>query len=370
MPEASGPTTYWDYIRVRELLQLQGGLDGDDRNLAQDEVVFITVHQVYELWFKIALRDLETARDLFQQEVVPDDRLAGACRLLERLRIIFQLATDHFPLIETLTTRDYLEFRDKLLPANGGQSVQFRELEILIGLEDSERVPYVTGGSYEDVLRDPRSSSDWVLQRLAARRGNRPSFKEAVESWLYRTPIHGSSPGDEGDDATVDRFVADYLRAHRRALAELGEHAAASMPESEREEVRARYEGEAAAAARFLRADDAADEFRRRRRIRAGALFIEIYRELPLLAWPRQVLDLIVAVEQAFVFYRQRHARMAERIIGKRVGTGGSAGVDYLDDVALKYRVFRDIWAVRTVLVRRDLLPDPEQREYYGFRSG
>ena len=61
----------------------------------------------------------------------------------------------------------------------------------------------------------------------------------------------------------------------------------------------------------------------------AAALFVETYRELPLLAWPREVLDSLVELEQQFVVFRQRHARMAERVIGRRAGTGGTAGVAY-----------------------------------------
>lgn len=363
------PTTYWDYIRVRELLSLQGGLENDSEKLNQEEVLFITVHQVYELWFKIALRDLVEARDFFEQPHVPDDALAGACRKLDRLKIIFGLAVDHFPLIETLTTRDYLEFRDKLFPANGGQSPQFREIELLLGLDDDARIPYVTGGSYTDVLKDERGRSTFALDRVEARRADLPTFKSALESWLERTPIHGSFPDTPGDAATVERFVSSYLTCHRRFLDSTAQHACSLTPDpKDRVELERRYSIEHEQTERFLRAADVPEANRARRsRIRAATLFIEIYRELPLLAWPREVLEKLVALEQTMVHYRQRHARMAERIIGKRVGTGGSSGVDYLDAVAMKYRVFQDLWAVRTILVPRSELPDPEKPEFYGF---
>jgi tryptophan 2,3-dioxygenase len=99
-------------------------------------------------------------------------------------------------------------------------------------------------------------------------------------------------------------------------------------------------------------------------------LFIETYRELPLLAWPRELLDALVELEQRFVIFRQRHARMVERIIGRRVGTGGSSGVDYLDTTALRYRVFRDLWAIRTLQVRRAAAPELENAAFYDFRYG
>ena len=67
--------------------------------------------------------------------------------------------------------------------------------------------------------------------------------------------------------------------------------------------------------------------------------------------------------------FRQRHARMVERVIGRRTGTGGSSGVDYLDQTALKYRVFRDLWAVRTLQVAREAAPPIENAAFYGFQA-
>jgi tryptophan 2,3-dioxygenase len=104
-------------------------------------------------------------------------------------------------------------------------------------------------------------------------------------------------------------------------------------------------------------------------RVRAALVFIESYRELPLLTWPREVLDGIVALEQASLIFRQRHARMVERVIGRRTGTGGSAGVDYLDQTALQYRVFRDVWAVRTLLIQKSALPPLQNAHVYGFAA-
>jgi tryptophan 2,3-dioxygenase len=97
---------------------------------------------------------------------------------------------------------------------------------------------------------------------------------------------------------------------------------------------------------------------------------IEGYRELPLLAWPREVIDAIVALEQSFVIFRQRHARMVERIIGRRTGTGGSAGVEYLDQTALRYRIFHEIWAVRTLQIREAALPRLSNESAYGLHPG
>jgi tryptophan 2,3-dioxygenase len=126
------------------------------------------------------------------------------------------------------------------------------------------------------------------------------------------------------------------------------------------------YEREKASVREFL-APGTTAEARRRHRVRAAMLFIETYRDLPLLSWPREILAAVIELEQAFVLFRQRHARMVERVIGRRTGTGGSAGVEYLDQTALVYRVFRDLWAVRTMLLPRELAGLPEGAAFYGF---
>jgi len=95
-------------------------------------------------------------------------------------------------------------------------------------------------------------------------------------------------------------------------------------------------------------------------------VFVESYRDLPLLAWPRALIDRLVALEQSVIVWRGRHARMVERVIGRRIGTGGSSGVDYLDGTAT-YRVFQELWTVRTLLLPRERLPRLEGREQYGF---
>src|SRR5690606_20422729 len=117
------------------------GLDDDESSISNDEALFIVSHQVYELWFKLILRELTAARDLLHQNPVPDMAMASAVRSFRRVITIFEQATQHFKVLETLTTRDYLGFRDRLIPASGFQSAQMREIEITLGLDDSTRIP-------------------------------------------------------------------------------------------------------------------------------------------------------------------------------------------------------------------------------------
>ena len=367
------PTTYWEYIRIEELLGLQAGLDPDEQALANDEVMFITIHQIDELWFKLAIRELVSVRNLFAQDRVLEQSLSNAVRGIRRVAKIFGHAASHFELMETLTTRDYLAFRDKLSPASGFQSAQLREIEILMGLDASERIPLGAEG-YLQALRYPDGRESPASVRVAARLQDTPSLRHALEDWLFRTPIDGSMPDDDGDEDVVRSFIGRYLDSKRAELDGIKARAVEfAMTEEDRARLDKRFAAELEGARIFLldpEVKEEGDTKRRRSRIRAALLFVESYRELPLLAWPREVVDSIVALEQAFTIFRQRHARMVERIIGRRTGTGGSAGVEYLDQTALKYRVFRDAWAVRTLLLRNAALPDLDRADFYGFAGG
>jgi tryptophan 2,3-dioxygenase len=366
------PAPYWDYIRVEDLLSLQAGSADSEAELTNDEVMFIVVHQIDELWFKLALRELVSVRDLFAQDRVPEQSLAAAVRGIRRVETIVHQLAAHFALMETMTTRDYLGFRDKLVGASGFQSAQMREIEILMGLPESERVPLGHEGSYLTALRDPDGGESSALRRVRARLADRPSLREAILEWLHRTPIQGSTPSQPDDEARVKAFVLSYLSAHAAAVERGLEHARGqSLSPADIQRLEHRAAGEIAYAKSYLLAEDSPEQERARAvRIRAALVFIESYRELPLLAWPREVLDGLTSFEQAFVIFRQRHARMVERMIGRRTGTGGSTGVDYLDTTALRYRVFRELWAVRTILVRAQELPALEQPEIYGFAGG
>jgi tryptophan 2,3-dioxygenase len=360
--------TYWDYIRVEDLLSLQQGL-GDGGDVSNDEVTFITVHQIFELWFKLVQGEMRSARDLFTREHVLEQELSGAVRSLGRIGTILRMAASHFEVMETLTTRDYLAFRDKLMGASGFQSAQLRQIEILFGLEEADRISLGGEGGYLEALRAPGGGGSPALDRVRASLADTPSLREAIDAWLYRTPIDGTGPDDREAERHLDGFVGRYIDAHGRATDETCAKAlAVADPAVDRAAFERRYLEEKNYAREFLQAGDD-EKSRRRRRVRCAMIFIETYRELPLLAWPREVLDRLVEVEQLFVIFRQRHARMVERVIGRRVGTGGSSGVDYLDTTALKYRVFRDLWTVRTLQIAREAAPALDRADFYGFRA-
>jgi tryptophan 2,3-dioxygenase len=191
---AQKPTPYWDYIRVDALLSLQAGISAE-AELTNDEVMFIVVHQIDELWFKLILREMVAVRTLFARAPVPEQALASAVRGIRRMETILHQLAAHFALMETMTTRDYLAFRDKLTGASGFQSAQMREIEIVMGLPELERVPLGHEGSYLTALKEHDGTESPALKRVRARLADRPTLRGAVLEWVHRTPIQGSTSG-------------------------------------------------------------------------------------------------------------------------------------------------------------------------------
>jgi len=136
--------SYGSYLQVPELLSLQR-LRSDPP--AHDELLFIVVHQAYELWFKELLFELQTARDRMFASDVP-----GAIHLLHRAHEIERLLVEQVSVLETMSPQDFLEFRSNLSPASGFQSVQFREIEFVSGLKD-ERIVEHLGDDDEERAR-------------------------------------------------------------------------------------------------------------------------------------------------------------------------------------------------------------------------
>ncbi len=162
--------SYGSYLKVPELLQLQQRLSRE-----HDELLFIVAHQVYELWFKVVLFELEATRDR-----IDADDLFFARHYLHRVHVIEKLLVEQIEVLETMSPQDFLAFRSQLAPASGFQSVQFREIEFLSGLKQPEYVARLEGTPEEMArlhrrLEEP--SVDDAFKALLARRGS-PSLLE------------------------------------------------------------------------------------------------------------------------------------------------------------------------------------------------
>ena len=157
--------SYGSYLRISELLNLQEGLSHE-----HDELLFIVVHQVYELWFKVVLDELEATRGR-----IDSDDIFFARHHLRRVYVIERLLVEQIEVLETMSPQDFLAFRSQLAPASGFQSVQFREIEFLSGLKEPKYLARIEA-SPEEMRRlkrrlEERSLSD-AFHALVERRGS------------------------------------------------------------------------------------------------------------------------------------------------------------------------------------------------------
>jgi len=360
--------TYWDYLKLEQLLGLQSGLSDKERgDLSSDEHHFIVIHQCYELWFKQILRDLGLVRDELNETSVEESQIRVIVHRLERVCEYLRLAIAQFDVMDTLATQDFLAFRDKLFPASGRQSFQFREIELLCGIELNPEADYE-----EHVLRHFRhlaeqsESGRRVWEKLDARR-KETSLLAALHGWLYRTPIDGSWPrsgNDEDDINHIRGFIEAYLEHYERSI----RLQARSMElSSQHDQNMVNVADEVESARSFLTATDVSESDQyQRSRARAALLFIECYRELPLLNLPSLLLDRLLAMEARLTLWKTRHARTVELVIGHRVGTGGTSGLPQLQD-NLDQRVFTELWQVRDILIPEEQRPKLNNPTFYYF---
>ena len=210
---------YWDYLQLGTLLSLQGGLEGGDALLEPDELHFIVTHQVFELWFKLALAELRHARDYLAAPWMPEEQVPHVVHHLRRVNSVLRLAVSTFEVMETLTPQDFLSFRDKLTPASGFQSFQMREIELLMGLADTDRIKYGGEDPLEHIRKLASASPGGALawERLTRARAEQ-SILSALQEWLFRTPIDGSGPQGTADDQTVTSLAIDAARQAKQAV--------------------------------------------------------------------------------------------------------------------------------------------------------
>src|SRR5215213_4532761 len=186
----SAPLSYNKYLRVQDLINLQDCLSDPAHH---DELLFITVHQAYELWFKQILHELDAAIQFLE-----DDRLPPATRAITRVVEIEKLLVNQIHILESMTPISFLAFRDQLNPASGFQSMQFREIEFSSGLKD------------KNILRE-FSTDEFAHERLQARM-TRPSLAECFYRVLQRRGLNAPLDGD-ADPAQQKKAYEERTRA-------------------------------------------------------------------------------------------------------------------------------------------------------------
>lgn len=347
MPDNEKTLTYADHLNLARLLACQERRSEMAGRPAHDEMLFIIVHQAYELWFKQILFELDAIQENFSGPVVDDRGIGKVVHGLGRIVEIQKLLIGQLDVLETMTPLDFLDFRDLLVPASGFQSVQFRLIEVRLGLKREARL------NFEARPYDARLAPADRQRLHDAESG--PSLSDQLDDWLARTPFVNMA-GYEFRDA-YRQAVGDMLASDAaliRANSALG-----------KVEIDAEIESLEASRARFEAIFDEAQH----RALRdqgtwhmswqalQAALFVNLYRDEPALQLPFRLLGRLMDIDETLTNWRYRHALMVQRMIGRKVGTGGSSGHDYLRKTAEQHRVFTDLFALSTFFIPRSKLP-------------
>ena len=261
----SEETTYGSYLRIDELLSLQ---QPKSDPVEHDETLFIIIHQVYELWFKEVLHELDEL-----VEHLNDDRPTLGGHQLKRVLKIFKTLISQLDVLETMTPLEFTSFRSFLANSSGFQSAQFREIEFLLGHKTRDHL-------------DRFSENEREFANLT-RRFEEPTLWDAFIGYVAR----------QGYEIPAEFLSRDLTQA-----------------ESEWPEVQ--------------------------------EALIRIYRNDPVIA---RLCESFTDLDEGLQEWRYRHVMMVQRTIGAKIGTGGSAGVEYLRSTLFR-PAFPDLWAIRSEL--------------------
>ncbi len=248
--------SYGSYLKVPQLLELQNPLSSPPHH---DELLFIVIHQVYELWFKQIMHEMLALMPL----IAENGDLLRVSRHFRRIHTIQRLLEQQVDILETMAPQEFNEFRDNLNPASGFQSLQFRKIEFLGGLKKTEALKHL--------------ELDAEQRARLERRLNEPTLYDAVWTLLRKRGFSVDT-----NEERMQSLKTIYERS--------GEH-------------------------------------------------YDVY----------MLMEDLIEFDERFLLWRGRHVRMVERMIGSKMGTGGSPGVAYLA-TTLDKKFFPELWEVRTRL--------------------
>lgn len=340
---------YHSYLQLEKILDAQRMRSAElEPAPAHDEMLFIIVHQAYEIWFKQIIHELNSISAMFEGNHVDERNIGTAVARLKRIVEIQKLLIQQIQVLETMTPLDFLDFRNYLFPASGFQSFQFRMIEVMLGLDERGRLTY-NNLPYASVFEQEQQET---LKRLE----NSRSMFDLVEDWLERTPFLKFGEFD---------FLAQYKTAVQKMIDKEAEAIRGSEYLSEKEkEMRLKMLGGTDTYFQSVLDPAVHEQLRQEGKLRLSysatlaALLINLYRDEPILHLPFNLLMCLVEIDEQLTTWRYRHSQMVLRMLGRKIGTGGSSGYDYLHATAVKHHVFADLHNISTLLIPRSELPE------------
>ncbi|HEY1037997.1 MAG TPA: tryptophan 2,3-dioxygenase family protein [Bacteroidia bacterium] len=345
------PVHYGDYLQLERILDSQLPESDKEKLEAHDEMLFIIIHQAYELWFKQIQHELDSILNLMGGSTVKDNSpdLQTVVHRSHRIGIILKVLVQQIDILETMTPMDFLDFRDLLRPASGFQSWQFKIIEAKLGLKFEHR----HGQAYYTSQLRPREVE--MIKQVESQ----PSLMQMLNTWLERMPFFDDNELWKNFNAKAEKaenlhvFWNEYRNVYMDGLVE-----------GEKSQVKVFDEI-------FLQDKASNPENQLSPKAMRAALFIMLYRGYPLLQYPYQLLNNLLEIDEQMATWRFRHINMVHRIIGMRVGTGGSTGKEYLMGALSKHYIFKEIAMLTSFLIERRRLPalSKELESRLGFVS-
>lgn len=338
---------YSEYLQLSKLLDCHKPRSNEAGRPAHDELLFITVHHSYEIWFKQLLFELESVIQIFSQNKVAERDMGQLVLRLHRMVEILKALVHQVDILETMTPLDFLEFRDLLYPASGFQSYQFRLFENRLGLKSDDRITYNNLPYYSQM-------NAVEAEKVRSSEGATTLFA-ALENWLERTPFLQtekfnfwtlykeaveSSFNFEFKMLDENKFLSLEEKAqHKNIMLRMQEGFNGLFDKNEYEKQKT------------------SGDWRISQKASLAALLIQLYRDEPLFQLPFSLLTSVLDLDATLTQWRYRHALMAQRMLGRRIGTGGSSGSEYLKQTTEKHRIFTDFYRLTTFFIPRSKLP-------------
>jgi tryptophan 2,3-dioxygenase len=327
---------YSKYLELDKILEAQHPESFKSPNQpAHDEMLFIILHQSYELWFKQIQFEIDSVLEIMRRPALNDNspELQTIVHRLNRVATILKVLVQQIEIMETMTPMDFLDFRDMLRPASGFQSWQFKKLEAKLGLKFENRhgQEFYTSrlNEYELEIVKEAERTDSVI--------------ELLNGWLERMPFindnaywSGYKPVSGNYQPPIFWNDYEYIYVNSLADEEKNNEAAFRRIFNDKESVHSR-----SLSAKACR----------------SALFILLYRGYPMLELPYHLLNSLLEIDNQLGNWRYRHLNMVNRMIGTRIGTGGSSGAGYLQSAMDKHYIFREIAGLNSFLIDRRKLP-------------
>lgn len=327
---------YNDYLQLEKILDSQLTESAKHGIIAHDEMLFIVIHQTYELWFKQIRYELDSVVEIMKKGKIEDSsgELGLVVRRLDRVNEIWKLCIAQIDVLETMTSQDFLEFRNFLTPASGFQSVQFKLIEAQLGLEPERR----HGKDYYKRTGEGGFCPFHYEQINEAEKAD--NVKTLLNTWLQRMPFLLKGYWTETQNPT--EFWNNYRQLFLNSLNEKEDKEARLTEFNQVFET----EGIGGFSPEAMR----------------SALFIELYRDYPIFQQPYQLLMKIIDIDEHISIWRYRHLMMVSRMIGMRVGTGGinKEGKNeegYLQGSLSRHKIFIELTQLATYFIERRNLP-------------